>query len=205
MRYTFPHYTPKPKFIQPDYSKWQAVQIGMARTEVIELLGPPHDDLYRSSAKARHDDPYFYYGFLQMPMLPHPRTYSFLIGFDNQGKVFTKGDPFNGKFSKDGTPTIPELIIPLNYSVFSHYPRILDIRWFPSSGVYPIEYSVRIELSSPDEPEEFWEMETEHDLPIPFYMTEFCSSSTGRFRVKAKNTVGESDWSDYRYFDFTNQ
>ena len=34
MRFTFPHFTPEPEFIQPDYRKWSAVQLGMSRDEI---------------------------------------------------------------------------------------------------------------------------------------------------------------------------
>ena len=34
MRFTFPHFTPEPEFIQPDYRKWSAVQVGMSRDEI---------------------------------------------------------------------------------------------------------------------------------------------------------------------------
>ena len=34
MRFTFPDFTPEPEFIQPDYHKWSAVQVGMSRDEI---------------------------------------------------------------------------------------------------------------------------------------------------------------------------
>lgn len=202
MRHTFPHSTPKPKFVQPKYDMWAAVQIGMSRDEVVALLGPPLDDKYRGG-KARATDAYYSYGYLQMPMLPHPRTYSFLIGFDDEGKVFTKMDPFNHRFSVDGSPTSPEIIIPTDRTVFSHYPRILDCRWYPSSGVYPMTYTFELGFGQRLGPEKFWDQEIETDLAIPFFMTDFMGAQPGRFRVKAKNKIGESDWSEYRYFSFT--
>jgi hypothetical protein len=126
MRFTFPHFTPEPEFIQPDYDKWTAVRVGMSRDETTALLGPPLDDRYRGG-KSSPTDPYYSYGFLQMPMVPHPRTYAFLIGFGSDGKVFTKMDPFNGRFSVDGSPTVPEIIIPADETVFSHYPVLGSI------------------------------------------------------------------------------
>ena len=202
MRYTFPHLTPKTKYVQPDYEKWAAIRIGMSRDDVVAQLGPPLADKYLGG-KSRLTDPYYSYGYLQMPLVPHPRTYGFLIGFDDAGKVFTKIDPFNGRFSTDGSPTSPEIIIPADRAVFSHYPRILDCRWFPSSGLYPLKYIFELGAGQPFCPEQFHDEVIESDLPIPFFMTTFGGAQPGRFRVKAKNRLGESDWSNYRYFRFT--
>ncbi len=202
MKYTFPHFTSKPEYIQPDYKKWMAVEIGMSRDEVITLLGSPLDDEYHGG-KAHFDDSYYSYGYLQMPMLPHPRTYTFLIGFDANNKVAIKSDPFNGRFSADGVPTAPELIIPQNQTIFSHYPRIIDIRWYPSSGIYPLTYIVELGVGLPFGDTKFNDEEIESDLPIPFFITTFVGAQPGRFRVKAKNQIGESGWSEYCYFEFT--
>lgn len=210
MRYSFPHFTPEPEFLQPEYEKWAAVQIGMSREEVVALLGPPLDNKYRGG-KTWLTDAHYSYGYLQMPMVPHPRTYEFLVSFDGDGEVDGKIDPFNGRFSADGAPTSPEIIIPTDQTIFSHYPRILDCRWYPSSGVYPMTYTFELGVGDSFDPEElpedfheeFSDQEIETDLAIPFFMTGFVGAQSGRFRVKAKNKIGESDWSEYRYFSFT--
>ena len=201
MRFTFPDFTPEPEFIQPDYDKWTAVRVGMSRDETTALLGPPLDDRYRGG-KSSPTDPYYSYGFLQMPMVPHPRTYAFLIGFGSDGKVFTKMDPFNGRFSVDGSPTVPEIIIPADETVFSHYPRIVDCRWFPSSGVYPITYTFELGVKE-DRGDRYLDEALDSDLPIPFFMTHFSGAQRGRFRVRARNRIGQSDWSVYHHFKFT--
>ncbi len=167
MRYTFPHFHAEPEFVQPNYAKWNSVKVGMSRDEVVERLGPPLDDEYHGG-KVSASDPYCSYGYLQMPMLPHPRTYEFVIGFDLDDKVFMKIDPFNERFSTDGLPTAPEIIIPTERIVFSHYPRILDCRWFPSSGVYPITYTVECGFSESFESKDFTDDEIESGLEIPF-------------------------------------
>ncbi|MFN0195789.1 MAG: hypothetical protein ACKVT0_03540 [Planctomycetaceae bacterium] len=174
----------------------------MSRDDVVARLGPPLDDKYRGG-KSRTNDSYYSYGYLQMPMVPHPRTYAFLIGFDKDGNVVTKIDPFNGRFSPDGLPTTPEIIIPVDDTVFSHYPRILDCRWFPSSGVYPMTYIIELGAGQPFGLNPIYDEEIVSDVPIPFYMTTFVGGSPGRLRIKAKNEIGESDWSEYRYFRFT--
>jgi hypothetical protein len=82
--------------VQPDYAKWQAVRIGMTRHEVTSLLGSPQAD-----SDTGPKDTYSTYGHLQFPLMPHPRLYIFLLGFDEQDRVFTKTDPFGGIFSAD--------------------------------------------------------------------------------------------------------
>jgi hypothetical protein len=200
MQYEFPHYTPPPEFVQPDYIAWKAVRVGMTRSDVVGLLGPPLDDIYRGG-RAKPDDAYYSYGYLQMPMVPHPRTFSFLVGFDSQGTVFTKIDPFHGTFSENGKPSIPEIITPFAGATFSHYPRILDMRWYPSSGHYPITYAVEFGYC-PREGTCYCDKLIESTLPFPSFITSFGGAQPGRFRIKAQNEFGESDWSDYRYFEF---
>ncbi|WP_339684036.1 hypothetical protein [Gimesia maris] len=197
MQNSFSYASTEPEFVQPDYRKWEAVQIGMSQEEVVALLGPPLDDPYRADANCS-------YGHLQMPMLPQRRTYVFLIGYDENERVFRKTDPFMGKLSLDGTPSKPEIIIPVSGTAFSHYPRVLDCRWYPSSGEYPITYTIEESCASPLEPEIFYNpVELDTEIPIPFYMFNFGGSQPGRIRVKARNRLGESEWSDYCYFDFS--
>jgi len=202
MRLTFPHSTLKPEFVQPDYRRWAAVNVGMTRDEVVAILGPPHADRFRGGKPGRKD-PYYSYGYLQMPMIPHPRTYSFLVGFDDAGLVFTKLDPFCGRFSLDGAPTVPLLITPIDQSIFDHYPRIIDIRWYPVSGQYPVSYAIAIGNSDPNGASWHADEVIESKLAFPFFMMSFVGAQPGRIRVKATNDIGESEWSDYRYFKFT--
>lgn len=197
MQDTFSYASTEPEFVQPDYRKWEAVQIGMTREEVVALLGPPLEDPYLA-------DPFCSYGHLQMPMLPQRRTYRFLIGYVENERVFSKSDPFTGKLSLDGTPSKPEIIIPVSGTAFTHYPRVLDCRWYPSSGEYPITYTIEVSSASPLEPEIFYNpVELDTEIPIPFYMFNFVGSQPGRIRVKARNRLGESEWSDYCHFDFS--
>ncbi len=64
-------------------------------------------------------------------------------------------------------------------------------------------YIFELGAGQPFGPEQFYDEEIDSDLPIPFFMTAFSGAQPGRFRVKAKSKLGESDWSDYRYFSFT--
>ena len=192
------------KAVQPAYEKWQAVAIGMSRDEVVAILGDPiKDDCHPTNS------PYLNYGYIQVPSCPHPRTYTFLIGLNGNGRVFTKIDPFSGRFSVDGTPSQPELIIPADGQVFSHYPRVLDIRWHPVSGVYPVTYSVELgwfpfpTLDGAPSETEFHNELVATELVGTYFVQAFIGASPGRVRVKARNERGESPWSAYRLVRFT--
>lgn len=201
--FTFPHYKVPRRVKQPDYAKWKAVDIGMTREEVINLLGRPRRDPY-SSPNPRKEDTYYYYGYLELPMMPHVRTYQFYVGFNSQGRVFTKADPFGGVFSPDGIPSKPMIFTPPSEASFGHYPRIVDMRWHPVSGQYPIWYEVEIghgrEMDGP-----FTDQVIESELPFPYFVATFVGDQPGRFRVRGQNALGVGEWSEYRYFDFTPQ
>ncbi len=173
----------------------------MTRRQVVEILGEPRIN-FLGRGRPRKTDPYWSYGYLQMPMVPHEYTYRFSILFDECDRVRLKIDPFNGKFSADGKPTVPEIITPLENSIFSHFPRILDLRWTPSSGVYPIAYTVEIGEGSVMGNEPFHDMILEQNLGCPFYIATIRGAQPGRFRVQARNELGESDWSEFRNFTF---
>ncbi|MCI0638549.1 MAG: outer membrane protein assembly factor BamE [Gemmataceae bacterium] len=184
--------------LQPDYRRWQAVQIGMTREEVSALLGPPQPDSSHGPKET-----YSTYGHLQFPLMPHPRAYVFILGFDEKGCVFTKSDPFGGVFSTDGRPSKPKIFTPPEGAIFSHFPRIVDMRWYPASGKYPIVYEIEVghglEMDGP-----FSSQVIETECPIPYYVAScFGGDQPGRFRVRGRNKIGIGEWSEYRHFDFT--
>jgi hypothetical protein len=185
--------------VQPDYEQWQAVQIGMTRTEVISLLGRPRCEQFHFPTET-----YSTYGYLQLPLLPNPRAYSFVIGFDEHRRVFTKSDPFGGVFSPDGRPSKPKIFTPPVGAIFSHYPRLVDMRWFPASGRYPMRYEVEIGWSTRTN-DPFTDRVIESKLAFPYYVALFGGDQPGRFRIRGKNALAVGEWSEYRYFDFTPQ
>ncbi len=199
---TFPHYNAAYRVHQPDYERWKSVEIGMARSEVVGLLGRPLRDPYVSPQPT-----YSVYGYLQMPMMPHVRTYRFFVRYDEDGRVAEKGDPFGGVFSIDGKPSKPQVLSPSPGTVFRHFPRILDIRWHPASGEYPIWYEIEMGSGPPFTAEkgEFHDKIIEPECPFPYYVSQFSGDQPGRFRVRGVNARGKGAWSDYRYFDFTPQ
>jgi hypothetical protein len=199
-RYLFPDYDVPCRTVQPDYVQWQAVSIGMTRNQVIALLGRPLRDPY-SAPNPRKQDAYYYYGYLQLPMMPHVRTYRFYVGFDDLGQVFTKADPFGGIFSPDGIPSQPMIFTPQEGAIFFHYPWVVDMRWNPVSGKYPIHYEVEIgESLSMAGP--FSTRIIDDELPFPYLVMNHRGPQPGRFRVRGWNKLGVGEWSEYRHFDF---
>lgn len=198
-RFDFPYYDPKLRVRQPDYKRWQSIKIGMSRIEVIARLGRPLRDPYLSPQPE-----FSVYGYLQMPLMPHIRTYYFYIQYDEELRVESKADPFGGVFSIDGKPSRPIILAPTPGAEFCHYPRIVDLRWHPVSGKYPMRYEIEIGYGEfgTEDPEFFDEIqETSH--PFPYYVTEFSGDSPGRFRVRAINSLGKGKWSEHRHFDFS--
>jgi hypothetical protein len=119
MRYSFPHYQSKLECVQPDASKWKLIKVGMTFSEVVGLLGEPIDDIFRPKPKDVANG-YFCFGWLDLPFIPRPRTYSFLVGFNAESKVNYTEDPFAGAFSENGIPSKPIILIPQEGQFFSH-------------------------------------------------------------------------------------
>ena len=182
--------------VQPNYAAWDSIQIGMSRDEVIALLGDPPKDRFLTFP------PYVCYGWIKFRAAPHPHTYQFILGFDKDGKVLLKSDPFDNKLSMDGTPSKPELIIPQEQARFSHFPRVVDVRWNPCSGAYPMTYEAEVGSAWPGT-DNFEDREHSGRLDQPYFSLLFSGSQPGRVRVRARNDLGVSEWSDFRTFDFS--
>jgi len=191
------------KVVQPDYSKWRRIKKGMDEGDVIDLLGEP---LAKPDYEARKTEIVYSwdYGYLTPKSVVFPIPLRFMIRFQH-GKVFTIEDPFNGKFSRDGTPTIPDPIWTDFPPVYRHYPRWIDLRWYPAAGTYPMRYEVEIGLlvsqGNAVVANDWRTIVLASD--IPFVSSEFEAQGHGRWRVRAINEKGIGDWSDYRTFEFT--
>ncbi len=196
----------KPEFIQPDYAAWAKIQKGMTETEVVRLLGEP---LKRGKPPQRivELDPSviltyrWVYGRIDFKSPAVFVPYEFCVRFSS-GRVFEKEDPFGAQLSTDGKPTVPRLVYPLPGSVYDHFPRYLDLRWYPSSGRYPMRYRLECQAGGvyPGEWQEHLVGKYEADIPYLLYL--HGGSQPGRWRVKAVNAVGESGWSKWREFAF---
>jgi hypothetical protein len=118
-----------------------------------------------------------------------------------------KSDPFGGVFSEDGRPSKPRIINPIPNASYSHYPPVLDFRWQPCSGIYPIVYEVEMALGWYEDALEHIEWGKPHPISTrpskgPHLATTFPGAQPGRFRVRGLNTTGEGEWSEFRQFEF---
>jgi hypothetical protein len=110
----------------------------------------------------------------------------------------------------DNAPATPQLIAPEDESVFDHYPRSTTLEWSLVEGKQPIEFVLQRQYSWDGDYENFgsWEeggfgrysdlTQTENT-----YEFDFVGAQPGRWRVKAVNNHGDSDWSDWSYFRYT--
>ena len=195
------------EFIQPDYGKWQQVKIGMHRDDVLRLLGEP---LHRQDADPTVSSYLWEFGHLEFahPAIPSG-GFGFLISFEfSTHRVDEVWDPFDGQLSNDGVPTVPRLVLPHDDSQWNHFPRFLDLRWQPSSGRYPIRYEIEVSVG-----QDVWEgsdvVSVEYvALPsrtsdVPHHTISFVGKQEGRWRVRAENRLGQSEWSEFHHFEFT--
>lgn len=184
--------------VQPDYTAWQALKVGMTLEEVIAVVGPPlrNPHLFGESVRV--------FGYLQFPVMPHPRWYAFVLHFD-KGRLFHKEDPFHGDFSTDGKPCKPRIVSPTDGAVFKVEPvglPLIDMRWHPVSGKYPMMYELEIGTTN-NRGEPFMYTIYPKQMPLPYIVVGgHWRDLPGCFRVRGVNEVGVGEWSDYRHFDF---
>ncbi|MCY3019004.1 MAG: hypothetical protein NTW87_08250 [Planctomycetota bacterium] len=185
---------PKPhqllKCVIPSLDKWQTIAKGTSEEEVRKILGAPLEEWNANGVR------FLTYGRIRFSSDSLPDAYEFTITITD-GIVRNVYDPHLGHLSKDGLPTIPSLIAPNNKSQFDYYPRLLDLRWVPSSGEYPIEYSIEVEYSNGGQE---YRLEKTYSSDIPYLAISFVAKGFGRWRVRSKNRLGNSDWSDWSYF-----
>lgn len=149
------------------------------------------------------------YGRLEFNSPQMPTDFSFSINLDDH-KVVSFRDPFGGRLSLDGRPTTPELMLPYDHTKFDHGPKFVDARWQPSCGEYPMEY--RLELTFGHEVYDdrarkirikwYDAFPQAYESRIPYLAIVAPGENACRWRVKAKNRLGESGWSEYRHFKF---
>ncbi len=147
------------------------------------------------------------YGWLSFshPAFPKPIYFSVLI---QKNRVLDLSDPFRQRFSSDGKPTVPELVVPANQTEFDVHPH--DSSTCGGHRVQEfIRSSTRLRLKEiqPEQSKERrkWAMEYRQKQNLkasaPYAAASF-PSNPGRWRVRASNSLGTSEWSEYRYFSF---
>lgn len=188
---------------QPDYEKWNQVSLKMSEDEVTKLLGVPIKEWGASKDPSANSSKILVYGRIKFNTNTLPDNFDFYVVV-KQGVVIEKHDPFNGELSRDGKPSVPILITPHNKSIFSHFPRLLDLRWGLSSGNYPLTYDIEIEHAqySLEKNELIYVGTIKKSSEIPYLAISFGGATSGRWRVMAKNNTSKSVWSEWQYFRF---
>lgn len=197
-----------------DFAK---IQLGMTKEEVLAILGEPdridpgpilYGPLIEDSGKERVENEQWEYGDIAEGLMRSPSHRAHVLWFDNTGKIVRKQDPYQGAISQDGLPTTPLLLAPPDRQVFDHYPRWLDFRWVPSAGVRPMEYDIEWAFTDKGSDENFgiWdesELNSWDTTQDEHFVVLFIGAQPGRWRVRARNSLGESEWSEWRFFRFT--
>ena len=142
----------------------------------------------------------------------------FVLIFENN-RLVKKIDPFGGRsslihyiesgekrskelttssFIGEGVPSKPEIILPDSNRVFKYEPYYFDMRWIPCKGSYPMKYEVQIDTLIQGK----WNTRyrTTYDTVKSSILG---GKNKRRVRVRASNSEGVSEWSEYRYFEFT--
>lgn len=143
----------QPLVVQPDPAKWRQLKLGMTEGEVTALMGAPFRKDPRPTAPPAPNFIQLYswtYGELTFQSFTTKGTYDYAVVF-HEGQVREIRDPWNGRLSPDGRPTVPELVQPVAGQTLDHYPRFLDFRWHPASGVYPVQYDIEVEVLGIDQ------------------------------------------------------
>lgn len=190
---------PWPRFVQPDYARWAMVLPGMTEAQVEQLVGPA---LERDSSVPEWATVFSAtYGTLQFDPARCPTPYQFRVSYSTRsGRLLEKFDPFDGRFSMDGRPTVPHPIYPVAGQQFDHFPRHVDFRWTPSSGTYPITYEIQLK-SMPDDD---WDGPSVYTRTVdaPYYLDSWVGKNVCTWRVRGRNAMGFGPWSQERRFDF---
>ena len=105
-------------------------------------------------------------------------------------------------------PDVPILISPPSLVVYTHAPRTTTLKWEESNGTKPIRYHVEVEytwhntssFTQWNEEHDYAWVEETQDTELTF---NFVGGQPGRWRVRAVNDYGESEWSEWRYFRYT--
>ena len=93
----------------------------------------------------------------------------------------------------------PVLLSPANGSVFSHYPRRVNLRW--SSVVGAASYTAEIQYNSGST---FALLKRQDGLSTTDYTFNFIGTQSGRWRIWAKDSDGKAGAkSSWRVFRFT--
>ncbi|MBM3565067.1 MAG: hypothetical protein FJX42_03015 [Alphaproteobacteria bacterium] len=176
--------------------KWKQLRPGMTEADVVRTLGQP-DDQFREGWRV------LVYGIIVPKGEVFPRPLGYWVWLDNKNIARSFGTPFGGEAPRSGSPAVPKIFLPANNTQFSHYPRILDIRWHPVTGTYPVSYELEYEAGSKEANGMQWYRKVSFSTPTPHLSIQHVGAQPGRIRVRSKNTVGVSSWSEFAVFEFS--
>ena len=187
-------------FVQPSYSAWRAIKLGMSGETTRQLLGAPLtnalDHLFAKELD-NHTFATWTYGWLYYKTEALPQPFYFRL-YLRDNLVVAKEDPFGETPAAQETPSMPKLNQPKDQETLDFYPRFLDLRWTPASGRYPMEYLVEVDAQMKDGDWLTFRYKTDQ----PYVCIPFMGPQKARWRVKAINSVGEGAWTIYRHFAF---
>lgn len=187
---------------------WQAIKIGMKEAQVSKSLGPPLSQDPRPTAENTFQSDIalygWHYGALQFKSPSLPMAYQYTVYFSN-GAVIAKIDPYGGGETMQGLPSVPLPIAPADMT-YRHYPRIADFRWQPSASESDVTYVIELQQRQPGsaarrDQSDYRTIST-LAASIPHVAVSLPADQTYRWRIKARNNIGDSAWTDYQSFAF---
>ena len=177
-------------------SNWQTLYVGMSADEVTSIIGHPSYIERYPKVPAKHMSRSVY--CTEVPKTKgFPMPLQIAITFcDNDTAMVRKEEPYCGKISTNGVPTIPVLLHPAKDELMSScLSKTMDFRWTPSHGRSPIDYYIEISNCTFDVSFVYPKVHVPYAcLPLPLEHGHFA------WRVQARNNLGESAWSEWRPF-----
>jgi hypothetical protein len=144
-------------------------------------------------SKADPGDSWLYTGKVRFDSHAMPGEYQWVV-FIHEGKVLDILDPFDGARSASGAPTVPHLLVPSEGWKGSGFPYMADLRWYMSDGLAPMSYDIEVDVDS----RVAWTPNSRVTTNMPYAAIELKGKNRARWRVRARNELGTSEWSEYR-------
>ncbi len=98
-------------------------------------------------------------------------------------------------------PSTPTLLLPEDEEVFIHFPRTTTLEWTLQEDDVVDRYNIEVQVhySNSDE----WSDRNSYTTEQTEVTFRWVGANRGRWRVNAENDLGVSDWSTWRYFNYT--
>jgi hypothetical protein len=185
---------------------WRRIEAGMSEGEVRAILGPPVE-AEESVRDVGEDEARLYrwaYGKLPIDSSSVPGEFRFDVYF-HEGHVHSTEQPFDARdptLLKYPAPSVPHITAPQDRQVFGHYPRIVDFRWQPSLGAYPMSYRLELSIGQPPYASVGrasnalgrYVVEGVFHVGIPYLCMQLPGKQSYQWRVQAMNEYGRSEW-----------